>query len=283
MTEQDYVVYDFRNASPGDDNALAFAQWISKSCVALTARWVKLSTKTINFTPSDLMTRPYGELIAGVPTSNIVFTNTVGEKELNSFWHISVKDVYLLLGELLDLPEDMENPDRDPTMIELACIGKFIDQFAEAAGESWPGEIVLDCVRQDTTTNPKRLRMFSQRELVASVSLNCKIPRGEFVLNWILPKKELTELLKTIVLTKPSASSNSPEGVVRGMPVEVVAELGSAQWKMSQLAKLNIGDLVVLDQRIDEPVKLKINGKTFYECWPGKAGTRQALEIASNP
>lgn len=279
MSDQEYAVYDFRKASPGDDNALAFAHWISKSCVALSARWVKLSTTSISFTPSDLMTRPYGELINTVPITNIVFTNTIGEKEIKSFWHLTAEDAFLLLAELLDLPEDMETPDRDPTMIELACIAKFIDQLAAAAGESWPGEIVLDCARKETTSNPKRMRMFSQRELTSSVTLSCKVPRGEFSVNWILPKKELGDLLKTIVVSNVPEVTHSPEDAVRGMPVEVIAELGSAEWKMSQLASLAIGDIVVLDQRIDEPVKAKINGKTFYQCWPGKAGIRQALEI----
>lgn len=281
MSDQEYVVYDFRKASPGDDNALAFAQWISKTCVALTARWVKLSTTSISFAPSDLITRPYGELIKDIDTSNVVFTNAIGEKQIKSYWHMSSADFFLILAELLDLPEEMETPEREPTQIELGCVAKFIDQFAAASGESWPGEIVLDIERQETTTNPKRMRMFGQREFVSCVNVTCKIPRGEFQLNWVLPKKEIADLLKTIVMTNGNSETNSPEEVVMAMPVEVVAELGSANWKMSDLANLNVGDVIVLNQRIDEPVKLKVNERAYFEGWPGKAGIRQALEIAA--
>lgn len=279
ITEQEYVVYDFRKESPGDDNALAFQQWSAKKIVSLTERWRILSTGTISFDPPHLATRPFREVVAEIPTTNVAFLHTLGENNLTSFWYMEQKDLFVLLAELLDLPAEMEIPEREPTRIELACVNAFFSQLAQATGETWPGPDVLSCELTGIELNPKRMRLFSANQLVSFSSLVCNIERGQFSIHWVMPKEEIADLLKTIVVRDPSEESTSPELAVRQIPVQVIAELGTAQWPMNKLEDLKAGDVVKLGQRIDEPIKAKVNGEVFFECWPGKVGSTQAMEI----
>jgi len=59
--------------------------------------------------------------------------------------------------------------------------------------------------------------------------------------------------------------------------VNVTAQLASTQLTFDQILNLQVGDILVLDRRVDEPIELMVDGRRAYYCWPAKSGNRYAV------
>jgi len=73
-----------------------------------------------------------------------------------------------------------------------------------------------------------------------------------------------------------------PEALVKSlkkMRVSVSAHLGSSVLTFDQLMDLQVGDILLCDKRIDEPIELKILGRTVFYGWPAKTAGKYALVI----
>ena len=68
---------------------------------------------------------------------------------------------------------------------------------------------------------------------------------------------------------------------MREMPVEVSVRLGAAVLRVSQLAGLRAGDLVILDQPVSGPLTAAVAGETRFRVGPGRVGSKQAVQIES--
>jgi hypothetical protein len=66
-------------------------------------------------------------------------------------------------------------------------------------------------------------------------------------------------------------------GVPPSLPITMAVQLGTAQPGLA--ADLNIGDVVVLDQCISDPVLADIHGATKYRGYPGRIGTQRSFQI----
>ncbi len=86
--------------------------------------------------------------------------------------------------------------------------------------------------------------------------------------------------MDTISGTTARRPRNSPLPIVQQLALEVVGVLGQTKLTMGDLSNLKIGDLVLLEQKIDQPIILTIDDETHFHCWPGRLGNRQGIEIA---
>jgi flagellar motor switch protein FliM len=73
------------------------------------------------------------------------------------------------------------------------------------------------------------------------------------------------------------------EQIALELPVDVVVELGRASLRMSEIAGLQVGDLIVLDQPIDRPLLSRVSGAPRWTGVPCRVGNRQAFDIRSTP
>jgi flagellar motor switch protein FliM len=72
------------------------------------------------------------------------------------------------------------------------------------------------------------------------------------------------------------------ESLVRGMKLPLTVKLGHVQLTPSQLAELQVGDVVVLHQRTSQPLKAFISGRPAFLGWPGQLAGKQAFQIEAD-
>ena len=282
MTDKEYVVYDFKKAGAVDDAANAFKIWVTKSSQVLSDYWSRLTDSPIKLQANEIRTQSFEAAIEQATSTSVGCIMKLDDGRVNSLCHLASNEIGFLISELLGYPEDFEAPDRAQTPIELSLCELFLEYFSRSLGEGWPGDNTLDCQLESLEVNPKRMRLFRAKDLVTVTSITIGLERGELVLHWILQKQETTELLESFNDRRSGQKSqNNPRQIVDRLPIEVVAVLGESQVSMRRLTELTEGDIVVLDQKIDRPIRATIDGKTFYECWPGRVGNRQGLEITT--
>jgi len=54
---------------------------------------------------------------------------------------------------------------------------------------------------------------------------------------------------------------------------------GTAKITLSEMARLKPGDLLVLRQKVSEPLAAEVAGAPKFRVWPGAVGSRAAVQI----
>ena len=50
---------------------------------------------------------------------------------------------------------------------------------------------------------------------------------------------------------------------------------------MTELVSIAVGDIIVLDQCVEDPVVMFANNEPVFHAWPGRIDQKQALKIVS--
>lgn len=61
--------------------------------------------------------------------------------------------------------------------------------------------------------------------------------------------------------------------------VEVIAEIGETVLTLGEILTLEVGDVIRLKEHYDEPIEIKVNGKTKFLAKPGQYKGNYAVRI----
>ena len=193
---------------------------------------------------------------------------------------LAVSMISGLLGETLtELPAE-----RNLSAGE-ASVGEFlVTTILGGLTEAWADE--ARSIRLQTADRElllRRSKTFKPSEPIAVCRLSIETAAGAAQCCWMLPVEFVQTLFGATQRTRSAAPDASTrvqlESLVRGMNTDVVVRLGSVQLSAPQLANLRVGDLVVLDQRVNDPLQATIGDEPRYLGWPGQVGVRQAYLI----
>jgi flagellar motor switch protein FliM len=230
-----------------------------------TARWSgffpKLSPAAVGYRVSFVREDRDTLLIMGRPFAKLIVAGLLGDKPA-------------------ELPQDSELTPTTANVLKF-----FIDYFIKAVRENWPGgEPGMIQLRQEEPAL-KRQRTIQQEETVVIVKLHFKLPFGIEEWFWLIPYETVLGLFEAIEKSEQITQSRKEremlEGLVGEMPTRVTVRLGVIELNAAQLKTLQVGDVLVLDQKLDVPLTVTIAEEATFLGWPGRVGTRQALQIDS--
>jgi len=70
-------------------------------------------------------------------------------------------------------------------------------------------------------------------------------------------------------------------GHLQEMPVLITSQLASAALSFEELMNLQADDILLLDKKVNQPVELKVDGRTVYYGWPVKSAGKYAVKITN--
>lgn len=204
------------------------------------------------------------------PVSLMVFTQQAG--------------VALVCGMLGESPEELP-PQRELTPVECSLFEYALQELVAGLEEAWPGAEPQRLEIAWAESRPKRSREFRADQNVVICRLGLVGPFGEQPWCWLWPQEELQEQLARVSLVTGGLPQEDVrlrlESLAHQIPVEVSVKLGDVELHVSELARLRAGDLVILDQRVTEPLIACVAGEERLRVWPGRVGSRQAFQIES--
>jgi flagellar motor switch protein FliM len=185
-----------------------------------------------------------------------------------------------MLGEAVEaIPEDRELTAAEGSLCQL-----LFEELSRAVGEAWPDQHPLVCRVMGLEPKPQRTRLYPLTEQVLWQRFAVTGVFGSQEFFWILPRQGIRDFIAARGTAGRMAGARSAallEQLVREIPAELVVRLGEAQLDVAELAKLNVGDVVILDQRITEPLVATVAGMPKFSGRPGRVGPRQAFQIES--
>jgi flagellar motor switch protein FliM len=183
-----------------------------------------------------------------------------------------------MLGEALDqLPEDRSLTDVEASLMELA-----IQEVAESLLDGQPCDPPLAVAYQGWRRVPDFARVFPPTDPLTLVPFELSASFGQATFYWLLPQAGVLQLMARVSEGGPKDGHRSSPlaEVVRRIPLSVVVRLGRTNVDVADLVNLQPGDILVLDQRVQEPLWAEVGDAEKFRGWAGRVGQRQAFQIA---
>ncbi len=178
---------------------------------------------------------------------------------------------------------------RSFTEIEITLIKNFLRQLATLMIDPWENVIELEPKLDKVETNSQFAQIVSPNETTALITLNLKIGEVEGFLNIciphiviepILPKLSTKFWFSNISKQATEVDKHVIEKRLINSSVNVNVELGYTYITVKEFLKLQLGDVIVLNNSADKELEIKVGNKCKYFGVPGTVKNRVAVKIA---
>jgi flagellar motor switch protein FliM len=276
-------VYDFRR--PGrltSDIEHRLASWLRSALALIPPRWAKHLTMPVDITLAGIQTSDPSEALSLLPDAIVCHCLGLGDLPMNSLLAFPrTLSLAVLAGVMGDSPAELPR-DRVLTPVEDSLWNFLLQQIVQALLETWPGTEPLKLAIGSAVNQPKRARVLAPDATLLVAIFEMAGPFGQSKWFWLVPQHDLIErLTRASQDTRQHSLRPALETIVGEMPVELCVRLGAAELPVSQLSRLRAGDVVILDQRVTDPLTACIAGQARFYVWPGRVGVRRALQIDS--
>ncbi|MBL8848983.1 MAG: FliM/FliN family flagellar motor switch protein [Planctomycetaceae bacterium] len=279
-----YRPVDFRK--PRSEAALPrpLAQWQDRMCALAAEAWNKHLPSPVRWSRARHEITAYSQAVEKLPDPGVGFVMTIGDDPFPTIWAFAPQNALSLSADLLGNLESDWPKSRALTAVEESLMQLLMSELAWALGEAWPGRQSIACRPGDFDSRVSRSRLFARPDQMIVSEFQISTRLGEFECSWLIPQVPFEQLTsvewpKDPQTDEPKSATPGIERLAAGLPITLSVQLGTARLPMAQLADLHIGDVVVLDQCISQPVLADIHGANKYRGYPGRIGVQRSFQI----
>ncbi len=198
------------------------------------------------------------DALARLSDASVGYTASVNADPANALAALPRQlSLAIVAGMLGDMPGELP-ADRELSVVELDLCQFFVeDAIVTSLQETWPAAETIPIKVRKREVHPKWTRVFPPNDTVIACALSVKAEFGEGEWHWIVPQKYLLEQLALGLpgaeKTKPSAGASDPvklRQLMEEVPVELTVVLGTVELSLAELGKMDVGDLVLLNHRV---------------------------------
>jgi flagellar motor switch protein FliM len=261
--------------------------WL-KAATALASRsWVKALVFEATLAPGAPESARPGDALARLPDPALAYRILLAPDALTLL--VFPRPVVLaMVAGLQGDAGDTSAADQELTTVEESLWQFFLQEhLLPGLQGAWPGAGDITPRLQQREPNPQWTRIFADAGNVVVCPLVLRGPFGEQTCYLLLPFRGMVGLLGETSRQPGAAPAISGpasplvEALVRELPVEIAVSLGTAEISLQQLARLGVGDMLVLDQRVSEPLTAAVGGGKKLRGWAGRVGAWKAFQIVS--
>ncbi len=176
---------------------------------------------------------------------------------------------------------------RELTIIEQNILRKMVESALSILTEAWRHVYRLNLYIESFESNPQFVQIAPASETAAVISFEIIIRDMTFPMNLCFPYFVLDPLIQNLstgwsnVATKKLSRRERDllQSRIRLTQLPVIAQLGTTRLAMNDLSQLRVGDVIRLDERRDESLKVWIHGKVKFWGEPGLSKSKKAVRI----
>ncbi|MEX0769784.1 MAG: FliM/FliN family flagellar motor switch protein [Balneolaceae bacterium] len=187
-------------------------------------------------------------------------------------------------GYKIDLDEK-----RILTRIEEKIIGRVIDRSLNELSHVWSTYISFKIENYIYESKPSNIRTISANSPGIVIRFAFKFDDYKVPFSICYPYGMLKDNLlggNTLNLGKSntvesltSQQQKNYENDIKQVPAELRVQLGESKVPLRELIQLNEGDLIMLNQQIEEPLQIVVNNRDMMNGYPGTLNGKKAVKI----
>lgn len=282
-------VYDFRSPQKFTKDHIRtlelihdnFARIISNYLTAQVRVNVKVRIETVEQIP-------YEEFIHSVqnPTIMTMFkmpplTGTI-QFETNPQFSFTIIDI------LLGGTGEREVSGREFTDIDKKIMRQVTSGMLANLKLAWEDVLDVEPEVEGIETNPAINQTLAPNEPVALITFSVELGKNTSYINLCIPYLSLEKVLDKLVMQywfKNDEDDSADEAKyklevgINPVEVNVSAELGSSQLTVDEFLRLNCGDVIKLNEKCTDSIKVYVEDQECFYAKPGVIGKNMGVEL----
>lgn len=224
--------------------------------------------------------------------SNPAFLPVIEFKPLSGqiIMDISTNIAFAMIERLLGGDGEKNNENRSFTEIELTLLRKVLNRILDIIPEAWENVIELEPEIEKIEINSQFAQIVSPNETIALATMNVAIGSVEGMFNICIPHIVIEPILNRLStkLWFSNTQNNKDEEKkdkelmskrLKKAAVTVKAQLGSTTATLKEILDLNVGDVIRLDTKSDEPIQILTGTIWKFHGVPGTNKNKLAVKI----
>jgi flagellar motor switch protein FliM len=287
--ERKVKTYDFKRALRFSKDQIRTLTRIHENYARLLTTYFSAQLRTfVQISVASVDQLPYEEFIRSIPKMTILNIFEAEPLEGRMVMEVNPNIAYAMLERLLGGQGVAPSKIGTLTEIETTIMERIFSRALYNFAEAWKNVIEIEPELEFLEVNPQFMQIVSPNETVAVISFSTKIGETTGMINLCLPHVVLEPLMVKLSahywLSTQKKSRNEQEVQileerVRKAKLPLIAELGTSVISVGEFLNLAVGDVIQLDQRSEEKIKIRIGQKVKYLARPGTSRGRVAVLI----
>ena len=231
----------------------------------------------------------FGEFLKTLPVPSSLNLFRMNPLRGNAIMVLETRLVFTLIdlffggtGEL-----EVKAEGRDFSAIEQRMIKRVVTSALEDLQQSWRPVFPVQISFSRSEVNPQFVAIVPHSEVVVVVTFDVEMGRAPMSITLCIPYSMIEP-----IRAKLNAGFQSDQNEVdttwlnrfrtnlQSAKVEVLVELGRADMNVRDFLGLKVGDIVALDQEVDKPLTVTVEGISKFRGHQGSYKGRQALKVS---
>lgn len=217
--------------------------------------------------------------------TDAVCANVVNLKPLSGFGCLTL-DLGFCLATVdrgLGGPGKIPQKVRPLTLIEESVVGAVLSDIVEDIKLCWLKLVKPEWKIEKMDMDIKSLQIAPPTELMISINFAVNGDLGNGTIIFCIPVTSLEMIMVKTKVEKMKREDEIPfiERVISETELTTSVVLGTTQLMFNELINLKVGDVIKLDNKITEDIRLEIEEKTKYYGKPGVTGKKLAFQVSS--
>lgn len=281
--------YDFKRALRFSKDQIRSLTRIHENFARLLTTYFSAQLRTyVQITVASVDQIPFEEFVRSIPNMTLINVFEVPPLDGNILMEINPNIAYSMLDRLMGGAGSSYSNVDNLTEIETKIMTNLFERSFDNLREAWENIVEIDPMLIEMEVNPQFLQMISPNETVVVISLNTVIGETSGMINICVPHVVLEPIVPNLSVRywmQTNTKEISPEqtkmleGRIKQSELPLIAELGKTSLTIEEFLHLNVGDVVMLDQNISDPLILNVGTLPKFLVQPGKLKKRMAVQI----
>lgn len=282
-------LYDFKHPNRVSKDQLRTIQTIHESFARGFATHLSTRLRSlvdIDLTSVDQLT--YSEFIMSMADPSAVYIFNIKELEGDAIMEISPQLVLYIIDRSFGGEGGVSQESREITIIEQNVMKKIVDNALEQLVRAWQNITPLTLELKDFETNPQLIQISPPGETAIMISFEVKISDFSSLLNLCFPYFVLEDVMPKLSAQHQIAHSQKKrtrhdQGIVerkiKSTDIPMKVPLGQTELSLRDILGLQTGDIIRLDNRLDELLPLVVGDAAKFLTKPGTYRNHKAVKI----
>ena len=284
-------LYDFKHPNRVSKDQLRTIQTIHESFARGFATHLSTRLRSlvdIDLTSVDQLT--YSEFIMSMADPSAVYIFNIKELEGDAILEISPQLVLYIIDRSFGGEGGVIQEAREITIIEQNVMKKIVDNALDQLVRSWQNITPLTLELRDFETNPQLIQISPPGETAIMISFEVKISDFSSLLNLCFPYFVLEDVMPKLsaqhqIAHNQRKRSHHDENIVKHKlkktDIPMVVNLGRTELSLREVLDLEQGDIVRLDNRLDQMLEVIFGDTPKFRGKPGIYRGHKAVQIVS--
>jgi len=282
-------VYDFKRPNKFSKDQIHSLENIYENfCRGLTTYFSGQLHSVIECKVLSIEQITYDEFIRSLPNPTVLGLFSLNPLEGTVLMEMSPTLAFTVVDRLLGGQGQGSEKNRDLTEIEKTILEHRLIQIIELTEEAWAEIFELKTQFVAMEINPQFTQIVAPNEMIVLVTLEVKIGEAVGMINICMPYlvlEPILDKLSTFFLFSTAAKITSPEQVlairrkIEWAKVDLVALLGHTEILVRDLLDLAKGDVIPLNQSVNDPLPIYVGEFMKFRSVPGLNGEHLAVQL----